>query len=365
VRNSGPAAPLLVLDQAGWTWGHQATWLPNVFRSLGNLDREFVAATSVDPSAEITRPMPWRKARRISRRKFLEARHEYQAALHWAAVSHGSRSVVDLDLGISLQRMSRPAVSPYSTITAVLHGFDFGLRHGSLPVRGRHLVELRNLKRFFDGSGTVVVHTERALRLVNAHGARAELLALPVPDQIAPKVPDNGDFALFVGRPRPVKPIGPALAACASSKHRLPLWVAGGVGESEIGQVSPTRVNVLGWVGDADLAGLMSSARAVILPYEGTYRDSGAASAVLLQAVSVGAAIVGPDWLLLQAPEGYAGLYPYERAEGEEIAASLDAAAARTEVEAHRDRVEGRRLVQARHSFDQYVSGLLRLSEAG
>jgi len=350
---------LLLLDQAWWTTGHHRIWLEAFYTRLAERGWPYAAATAAAPAVAASPLLGYRSSARVARRRHLVARLEYRRALEWGRREFGCETLVDLNLELSLRRMGHP-LSRYPRRVGVLH--ELGRLGAPAPTgrsRARRALERRAIRRYFGpDAGTVVVHTWYAHDVVASLGGHAVRLSPPVHRLPPPPTAYDSPFILFVGRPRPDKPLAPLIRASEAFAPDVELWVAG---IEATGQASERRwLRALGVVDDEELSALFHSAAATVLPYNDRYRTRGASSAVLLQAVAAGSPVVIPRWLVSQVPVGYEAVFAYDD-ERAELTAALGRALGRRPTHRGADQKAGAAALGEEHTFERYIDRVLTL----
>jgi hypothetical protein len=259
--------------------------------------------------------------------------------------------------------MGRP-LTRYPTHVGVLHVLGpLGAPAQTIPSRARRSLESSTIRRYFGSDGgTAVVHTPHAHDVIASLGGNVVRLAPPLNALPPPRKNYESAFVLFVGSPRPDKPLAPLVESCEAFAPDTELWVAGADAVDE--QLERPWLRCLGVVDDEELNVLFHSAAATVLPYNARYRASGAASGVLLQAVAAGSPLVIPRWLVDQVPAGYEAVFAYEE-EGDELKAALARALDRDPRQRVADQQAGAAALGHEYTFAHYIDRILALLDHG
>jgi len=282
------------LFDGAWWEGHNRWFVPGVVEGLADGGAEVHVMSGNDPGP---RAQSWAHAPRSPARQYLRSALSHAAVVRWANRLK-PEVYIDSYFDISVSR-SWPALAFLSAPRAqfILHTVN-GVTNPSQKVssRVRASVSIANARLIARRSNWgVVVHTERAQAKLSEVRICARLLELPTrPLASLREANPYGPFLLYVGDTRRGKGYDELLQAYQFAGSAPKLVVVGGRSSEDL----PAGAINLGFVNDDDLAQLFRWCAAVVAPYTEHFRDSGAASSVVREALSVGTPVIVPSWMV-------------------------------------------------------------------
>lgn len=344
------------------TTGHHMSYVSGVALAFAAHSPTIVATTFTPPET-----VQWIPTRTHSYRRIVGNRRQL-AVVARRAREMGATRFVDLFFDKNVWAASG-RLDQYDLVVHVLHHTTQYLpgRGGTGRLSGPVL--RRRVRRLKDPSRLLVVHTERAARVMEPLVAPGRLVIAPYP--IDPPInsaryPDPTRIELlFAGSARREKGFDLLVDALASSEQRARLTVVGRQrpGTRDEYEHRYPKLEIAwsdGFVPDAVLREAYARCSLAVLPYRSSFGAHGGPSSVLLEALSHGAPILTTTALADQLPQDYGGAIIAEADSIPALASGLEAALSdltRLDLAA---RSAGPDFVRSRHSYSGYVATILR-----
>lgn len=349
----------IVLDPLWFDSGHVRPFRNSILEEL--LARDMKVDLLCNDLALVPNGVSSRRIRRLGPKAVISGRIHLARAL--ATVDDGAGAALRLDLAADVSALwltgtpARPwlRVLHRVPIAERHHGVGAGVRIAASRLRAKATVQA--LGRATRAGDRIIVHTEHAQRLLDQRGVRSTVLRLPYlgGKEYGVPVVDGDPFVLVVGPPTVAKGVPGILDAL--SRGHVPLRVViTGCSRSQAEDLAiafpHVRLDPRGVVDGDTYRNLVASARLVVVVNDDRFHRSGAASAVVVDAVVHGTPII--------TTPGLAETTPFRSSLVEIL--SLDAASIGTAVDEAlgRARPNGSLVVSARqeHSVATYVRRL-------